>query len=137
MYNQLTVLGNLTQDIETKTTPTGTTVATSSIATSYKYADKEEVCYINFTCFGKIGDIASQYLRKGSKVMLVGRLIFEQWVANGQKKSRHTLRVETLKMLDGRNSQTSPTSQNHTTQTANTAPKHQSTLVNDDDEIPF
>jgi single-strand DNA-binding protein len=102
------MIGNLTRDIELKYLPSGSAVANGSIATSHKYKmqsgeQKEEVCFMEFAVFGKQGEVLNQYVRKGSKVMLEGRLIFEQWQAqDGSKRSRHTLRVENFKFLDSK-----------------------------------
>jgi single-strand DNA-binding protein len=100
------MIGNLTRDIELKYLPSGSAIAKSAIATSHKYKmqtgeQKEEVCFLDFTVFGKGAEILNQYVKKGSKVMLEGRLIFEQWQANdGTNRNRHTLRVEEFKFLD-------------------------------------
>ena len=100
MYNKTIMVGNLTRDIELKYLPSGSAVAKSSIASSYKYKSqtgeqKEEVC------FGRSAEVANQYLKKGSKVLLEGRLVLEQWTAqDGSSRSRHSLRVEEMKMLD-------------------------------------
>jgi single-strand DNA-binding protein len=108
MYNKVMMIGNLTRDIELKYLPSGSAIANGAIATSHKYkmqdgSQKEEVCFLDFSVFGKQGEILNQYVRKGSKVMLEGRLIFEQWQANdGSKRSRHTLRVEQFKFLDSK-----------------------------------
>ena len=108
MYNKVIMIGNLTRDIELKYLPSGAAIAKSAIATSHKYklqdgTQKEEVCFLDFTVFGKGGEILNQYVRKGSKVMLEGRLIFEQWQdQNGQNRNRHTLRVEEFKFLDSK-----------------------------------
>ncbi|MEA3314442.1 MAG: single-stranded DNA-binding protein [Campylobacterota bacterium] len=108
MYNKLIMIGNLTRDIEIKYLPNGTSIANGAIATSHKYKlqsgeQKEEVCFIDFSVFGKQATILSQYVRKGSKVMLEGRLSFEQWQdQNGGKRSRHTLKVDTFKFLDSK-----------------------------------
>ena len=108
MYNKIIVLGFLSRDIELKYLPSGSAIAKSAIATSHKYkmqdgTQKEEVCFLDFTVFGKGGEILNQYVRKGSKVMLEGRLIFEQWQdQNGQNRNRHTLRVEEFKFLDSK-----------------------------------
>ena len=110
MYNKVIFLGNLTRDIDLKYLPSGSAVAKSSIATSYKYkaqdgSQKEEVCFLEFTIFGRIGEVANQYLKKGSKVLLEGRLVLEQWTAqDGSSRSRHSLRVEEMKMLDSKGS---------------------------------
>ena len=108
MYNKVIMIGNLTRDIELKYLPSGSAIAKSAIATSHKYKmqngeQKEEVCFLDFTVFGKGAEILNQYVRKGSKVMLEGRLIFEQWQANdGTNRNRHTLRVEEFKFLDSK-----------------------------------
>jgi single-strand DNA-binding protein len=108
MYNKVVVVGNLTRDIELRYLPSGTAIAKSAIATSHKYKtatgeQKDEVCFLDFNMFGRSAEVANQYLKKGSKVLLDGRLVFEQWVAqDGSKRSRHTLRVNEMKMLGGR-----------------------------------
>ena len=110
MYSKTIMIGNLTRDIDLKYLPSGAAVAKSSIATSYKYkaqdgSQKEEVCFLEFTIFGRIGEVANQYLKKGSKVLLEGRLVLEQWTAqDGSSRSRHSLRVEEMKMLDSKGS---------------------------------
>ena len=111
MFNKVIMVGNLTRDIELKYLPTGSAIAKSAIATSYKYKSttgeqKDEVCFLDFNIFGRSAEIANQYLKKGSKVLLEGRLIFEQWTdSNGGTRSKHSLRVDTMKML-GDNSNT-------------------------------
>lgn len=59
---------------------------------------------MDITFFGRSGEVANQYLRKGSKILIEGRLNFEQWVdqTNGQKRSKHSVIVETMQMLDSR-----------------------------------
>lgn len=109
MYSVTIMVGNLTRDIELKYLPSGAAIAKSAIATSYKYKSasgeqKEEVCFIDFTMFGRSAEVANQYLKKGSKVLLEGRLVFEQWNAqDGSSRSKHSLRVENMKMLDSQN----------------------------------
>ena len=110
MYNKVVVLGFLSRDIELQYLPSGSAIAKSAIATSYKYKNqsgqqKDEVCFLDFNIFGRSAEIANQYLRKGSKVLLEGRLVFEQWTAqDGSTRSRHSLRVEAMKMLDSKSS---------------------------------
>ena len=108
MYNKVIMIGNLTRDIELKYLPSGSAIAKGAIATSHKYKtqtgeQKDEVCFLDFTVFGKGGEILNQYVRKGSKVMLEGRLVFEQWQAqDGSNRSRHTLSVSEFKFLDSK-----------------------------------
>ncbi len=108
MYNKIVMVGNLTRDIELRYMPNGSALAKSAIATSHRYKSqtgeqKEEVCFLDFNIFGRSAEVANQYLRKGSKVLLEGRLVFEQWTAqDGSNRSRHALRVDTMKMLDSK-----------------------------------
>ena len=102
------MIGNLTKDIELKYLPSGSAIANGAIATSHKYKmqngeQKEEVCFLDFSIFGKGGEIFNQYVRKGSKVMLEGRLVFQQWKAqDGTNRSRHALSVSEFKFLDSK-----------------------------------
>jgi len=108
MFNKIIVIGNLTKDIEIKFFQNGGAVSKGSIATSYKYksqdaTQKEETCFLDFNIFGKTAEIANQYLKKGSKVMFEGKLVLETWTSDGQNRSKHSLKVETVKMLGNDN----------------------------------
>ena len=111
MFNKVIAVGNLTRDIDLRYLQNGSAIAKSAIATSYKYKSttgeqKDEVCFLDFNIFGRSAEVANQYLKKGSKVLLEGRLVFEQWTAqDGSTRSKHSLRVDTMKML-GDNSNT-------------------------------
>lgn len=105
MYNKIILAGNLTRDIEIKYTQSGSAIGNTAIATSRKFKSatgeqKEEVLFIDLTFFGRTAEIANQYLRKGSKVLVDGRLKLDQWTAqDGSKRSRHSVTVENLQML--------------------------------------
>lgn len=107
MFNKVILVGNLTRDIELRYSQGGMGIAKSAIATSRKFTSngekKEEVCFVDITFFGRSAEVANQYLRKGSKILVEGRLNFEQWVdQNGQKRSKHSVTVETMQMLDSK-----------------------------------
>ena len=107
MYNKVILVGNLTRDIELRYAQSGTAIAKTAIATSRKFTQngekKEEVCFVDITFFGRSAEVANQYLRKGSKILVEGRLQFDQWVdQNGGKRSKHGVIVETMQMLDSR-----------------------------------
>ena len=107
MFNKVILVGNLTRDIELRYSQSGMGIAKTAIATSRKFTSngekKEEVCFVDITFFARSAEIANQYLRKGSKILVEGRLNFEQWVdQNGQKRSKHSVTVETMQMLDSK-----------------------------------
>lgn len=110
MFNKVIMAGNLTRDIEIRYLPNGSAVSNTAIATSRKFTaqngeKKEEVCFIDITFFGRSAEIANQYLRRGSKVLVEGRLSFDQWNdQQGQKRSKHSIVVETMQMLDSKES---------------------------------
>ncbi len=105
MFNKIILVGNLTRDIEMRNTPTGLAIANTAIATSRKFKSqtgeqKEETCFVNIVFFGRTAEIANQYLRKGSKILVDGRLKLDQWTDNnGHKRSKHSVTVETMQML--------------------------------------
>lgn len=108
MFNKLILVGNLTKDIEVKYTPSNLTIASTGIATNKKFKnqmgqEKEEVMFLDITFFGRTAEIANQYLKKGSQVLVDGRLKLDQWTdTSGQKRSKHSLVVESMKMLGSR-----------------------------------
>ena len=106
MYNRIVLVGNLTKDIELRYTQSGAAIGSSGIAVTRKYTlngeKREETCFIDITFFGKQAEIANQYLSKGSKLLVEGRLKFDQWTDNnGQNRSKHTVAVENMTMLGG------------------------------------
>ena len=161
MYNKVILIGNLTRDIELKYIPSGAAIAKGAIATSHKYkaqdgSQKEEVCFLDFNVFGKAAEVLNQYVKKGSKVMLEGRLVLESWTAqDGTSRNRHSLRVEEFKFLDSKNDggassnteyqpkqveQYNKPSYNNTQQGVMRVPAYQVPEINiaiDEDEIPF
>ncbi|MCF6206638.1 MAG: single-stranded DNA-binding protein [Sulfurovum sp.] len=108
MYNKVILAGNLTRDVEVRYTPSGSAIGNTAIATTRKFKSatgeqKEETLFIDLTFFGRTAEIANQYLRKGSKVLVDGRLKLEQWTAqDGSKRSKHSVTVENLQMLGSR-----------------------------------
>ncbi len=108
MYNKVVLVGNLSRDVEIRYSQSGSAIGNVGIATNRTWKtqtgeQKNEVMFIDLTFFGRTAEIANQYLRKGSKVLVDGRLVFEQWTAqDGSKRSKHAIVVETLKMLDSK-----------------------------------
>lgn len=108
MFNKVIMVGNLTRDVELRYLNSGSALATFGLASNRKYkkADGMQVddtCFIDVTLFGRTAEIANQYLKKGSKVLIEGRLNFETWTdQQGGKRSKHSIVAESMQMLDTR-----------------------------------
>jgi len=163
MYNKVVLVGNLTRDIELKYLQSGTAIGSTAIATSRKFkgsdgSQKEEVCFIDVSAFGRTAEVMNQYLKKGSKVLVDGRLKLDQWQdQNGNKRSKHSVIVESMQMLDSKgdnnmgnnNSYNSaPPQQNNSYNQQQSSPANTPRVQEqqpssipeidiDDDEIPF
>ena len=108
MLSKVTGVWRLTRDVELKYLQGGAAVATLGLANSEKFTSngekKENTCFIDASIFGKLAEVANQYLRKGSQVYIVADLSFEQWVdQNGQKRSKHKLKIDSFEMLGSKN----------------------------------
>ncbi|HUC19953.1 MAG TPA: single-stranded DNA-binding protein [Candidatus Polarisedimenticolaceae bacterium] len=104
-FNQAIVMGNLTRDPELRTTPSGQPVASFAVATNRSWVDgsgerKEAVEYHEIVAWGKLGELASQYLAKGRKVMVVGRLQTQSWEKDGVKRQRTEIVASDINFLD-------------------------------------
>jgi single-strand DNA-binding protein len=101
MYNRVIMVGNLTRDPELRHTQTGTPVCDLNIAVNTKYGDKEYTCFIGVTVWGKQGESCAEYLTKGRQVLVDGRLDFQQWESDGQKRSKHCITADNVRFLGG------------------------------------
>ena len=103
--NKVILLGRLVRDIELRYTQSGYCVGNTGIAVTRKFKNTrgetaEETCFIDVKFFGRTAEIVNQYLRKGSKLAVEGRLKLEQWQdQSGQNRSKHVVEVESLEML--------------------------------------
>lgn len=103
------VLGvyRLSGDVELKYLTSGAAVAKLQLVNSSKFKSasgeqKEETCFISGTIFGKMAEIANQYLKKGSKIFVNAELKQETWEKEGVKQSRHSLKIDSFEMLDSK-----------------------------------
>lgn len=93
-FNQAIIMGNLTRDPELRQTPSGQSVASFAVATNRSWQDpqsgdkKDAVEFHDVVAWGKLGELCSNYLSKGRKVLVVGRLQTRSWEADGVKKQR-------------------------------------------------
>ena len=96
MYlNKAIVIGNLTRDPELKALPSGTKVCSFSVATNSVFKDKEgvkqeKVEFHNIVAFARTGELAGQYLKKGSQVLVEGRMQTRSWDDKDGKKNYRT-----------------------------------------------
>jgi len=104
--NRAMIIGNLTRDPEVRTTPNGQTVANFGVATNHSWTDasgqrQERAEFHNIVAWGKLAEICSQYLGKGRKVYIEGRLQTRDWEGqDGAKRTRTEIVAENMIMLD-------------------------------------
>jgi len=152
MYNKVILVGNLTRDVELKYTPSGTAIAKFGLATNRTYKDtmsgenKQEVMFIDITVFGRSAEVANQYLSKGKKVLIEGRLVLDQWVdATGQKRSKHSIVAEKVQFMDSKNQNSggefsgyeAPSAPKPQMQQQPQKPNEIPSIDIDEDDIPF
>ncbi len=102
--NKVMLIGNLTRDPESKSTTTGRTVTTFSIATNRMWTDQDgqkqqKTEFHNIVAWGKIGDICAQYLKRGGLVYVEGRLETRSWDGqDGVKRYKTEIVLENMQM---------------------------------------
>jgi single-strand DNA-binding protein len=109
--NKVILMGNTTRAIELRHLPSGSAVAKTGLAVNRQWKDKltgeqkQEVMFVDVAIYGKSAEIANQYMTKGKKVLIEGRLVLEQWMdQTGQKRSKHTVSVDSFEFLDSKSS---------------------------------
>lgn len=109
--NKVILIGNLGQDPETRSTPGGTTVTNLRIATSESWRDKqsgemkEQTEWHTVVCWNRLGEIAGEYLKKGSQVYIEGRLRTRKWQdKSGNDRYSTEIVASEMQMLGGRGS---------------------------------
>ncbi len=104
--NRAQVIGNLTRDPEIRSTPSGQSVANFSVATSSSWKDaqgtkQERTEFHNIVAWGKLAEICGQYLAKGRKAYVEGRLQTRDWeTPEGQKRQRTEIIADEVILLD-------------------------------------
>src|SRR6185503_7514806 len=109
-YNKVILVGNLTRDPELRYTPKGMAIAKLGLAVNRVWRNeagesKEEVTFIDIDAFGRQAETLAQYMKKGSPLMVEGRLKLDQWddKTTGQKRSKLGVIVEGFQFLGGGN----------------------------------
>jgi len=102
--NKVFLVGRLTRDPESKALPSGQSVTTFGMATDNFYYDKsnqkqQQTEFHNIVIFGKLADVASQYLNKGSLVLIEGRLRTRSWQdSSGNQRTRTEITAERMQL---------------------------------------
>lgn len=105
--NQVTLMGNLTRDPELRQTPGGQNVCSFSLALNRSYKDQsgewqEATDYIDIVAWGPLGERVSQFLSKGRRCLVQGRLQSRSWEQEGQKRSKVEVLASDVTFLDSR-----------------------------------
>lgn len=107
-FSKAIITGNLTRDPELRTTPNGSSVCSFSVAVNRVFRDssgnqQEDVSFIDCSAWGKLGEMINQYAKKGTGVLVSGRLDQRSWEDKntGQKRSRVEVVVEDFNFLTG------------------------------------
>ena len=105
-FNRVVLVGNLTKDIELRHTKNNTAVTDISIAVNERVKRNEqwvdEAHFFDITLWGRLAEIAAEYLSKGSSVLIEGRLKHDRWEQDGQKRSKVGIVGEKMQMLGGK-----------------------------------
>src|SRR3954471_14006829 len=107
-YNKIILVGNLTRDPQLKYLPSQMAVCDFGLAVNHKFKtktgeDREEVLFIDCSCFGKGAEIINQYCTKGKQLLVEGRLKYDTWEdkQGGGKRSKHSVVVDNFQFLGG------------------------------------
>lgn len=105
--NKVLLIGRLTRDPETRTTTSGSTVVSFGIAVNRTYTRRdsgekvEETCFVDVEAWGRTGETIARYMRKGRQIFVEGRLKFDSWERDGQRRSKLSVTVENFQFIDG------------------------------------
>lgn len=132
-YNKVILVGNLTRDPEMRYTPSGTAVADIGLAVNEQYKNKagetvDETVFVDVVVWGRQAETASEYLSKGSSILVEGKLQLDSWENDkGEKRSKMRVRADRIQFLTTKKQSTGnrPTS------------VHDEPPVDDDDDVPF
>ncbi len=149
-YNKVILIGNLTRDPELRYTPKGMAIAKIALAVNRSWRDqasgemREEVTFIDIDAFGKQAETIAQYMKKGSPLMVEGRLRLEQWEdkQTNQKRSRLGVVLEGFQFLDsarsrGEGAHEAPAPRSRPSPTPPPPAADADEMPPDDDDVPF
>jgi single-strand DNA-binding protein len=103
-FNRVILLGNLTRDVEVRYLQSGTAVADIGMAVNDRRKGQngewiEETTFVDVTLWGRTAEVAGEYLSKGSPLLVEGRLKYDTWEKDGQKRSKLSVVCERMQMV--------------------------------------
>ncbi len=112
-YNKVIIAGNLTKDPELRYLPSGTAVANMRLATTRRYRGKtgdmvDEVCFVDVQVFGRQAETSGEYLRRGSNILVEGRLRLNEWETDQGKRSKVVVVGERIQFISPKEDPGSP-----------------------------
>jgi single-strand DNA-binding protein len=138
--NKVILIGNVTRDVEVKTTPKGTAVAGITLAVNRNYkADsgerREEVTFVDVELWGRVAEIAGEYVKKWNPLYVEGRLKQDSWEDkdSGQKRTKLKVVAEGIQLLGSRQGAAKAATGERSVEAASEAPR----ASEPDDDIPF
>ncbi|MFI5270670.1 MAG: single-stranded DNA-binding protein [Candidatus Saccharimonadales bacterium] len=142
--NQVTLMGNLTRDPELRQTPNGQNVTSFSLALNRSYKDasgdwQEVTDYIDIVCWGPLAERVAQYLSKGRRCLVQGRLQSRSWEQDGQKRSKVEVLASDVTFLDSRGadseSESAPKASNNAEEAGAEKPKPSKKAKKEADDV--
>ena len=147
--NRVFLAGNLTRDPEVRYTPSGKAVGDLRMAVNrqYRMADgetRDETCFVNVGVWGRQAETSGEYLKKGSPVLIEGRLHYDEWEKDGQKHNRLRVVAERVQFLSAprgasyRDDEGAPTGEAGNSEAGPPPPEMTDGMdVGDSDNLPF
>ena len=105
--NKVLLIGRLTRDPETRTIQSGSSVTQLGLAVNRTYTRRdsgekvEETCFVDAEAWGRTGETIQRYMNKGRQIFIEGRLKFDSWERDGQRRSKLSVVVENFQFIDG------------------------------------
>ena len=139
--NKVILIGNVTRDVEVKTTPRGSAVAGITLAVNRNYKTdsgekREEVTFVDVELWGRVAEIAGEYVRKGNPLYVEGRLKQDSWEdkESGQKRTKLKVVAENIQLLGARQGAAKAATEERPVEAASESPRASEP---EGDDIPF
>ena len=105
-FNKVILMGNLTRDPEMRVTPSGLSICKLGLAVNRNYTTRdgerrEETTFVDIDAFDKQAEVIAKYMSKGSPILVEGRLKFDQWESDGQKRSKLSVVLDRFEFVGG------------------------------------